>query len=103
MSADIDLWATKTWTMFDTLTSVTGTAVGDVSMSPDGQRVAVGNYDGTGGVWSLIPDEELVPLAGQTADLNTISFSPNGDRCRHRCQRRDGPDLSIKRAPGEPR
>ncbi len=78
VSADIDLWDTKTWTMFDTLTSVTGTAVGDVSMSPDGQRVAVGNYDGTGGVWSVIPDEELVPLAGQTADLNTISFSPSG-------------------------
>ena len=30
VSADIDLWGTKTWTMFDTLTSVTGTAVGDV-------------------------------------------------------------------------
>jgi WD40 repeat protein len=78
VSADIDLWNTNTWTMFDTLTAVTGTAVGDVSMSPDGQRVAVGNYDGTGGVWSIFPDEELVPLAGQTADLNTISFSPNG-------------------------
>jgi WD40 repeat protein len=64
--------------MFDTLTSVTGTAVGDVSMSSDGQRVAVGNFDGTGGVWSIIPDEELVPLTGQTADLNTISFSPSG-------------------------
>ncbi|HEY7948546.1 MAG TPA: hypothetical protein VID75_12785, partial [Acidimicrobiales bacterium] len=79
VSAQIDLWDTKTWTMSNALTSVTGTAVGDVSMSRDGQRVAVGNYDGTGGVWSIFPDEELVPLAGQTADLNTISFSPNGD------------------------
>jgi WD40 repeat protein len=78
VSADIDLWNTKSWTMFDTLTAVTGTAVGDVSMSSDGQRVAVGNYDGTGGVWSILPDEELVPLAGQTADLNAISFSPSG-------------------------
>jgi WD40 repeat protein len=78
VSGQIDLWDTKTWTMFDALTSVTGTAIGDVSISPDGQRVAVGNYDGTGGVWSVFPDEELVPLAGQTADLNTISFSPSG-------------------------
>ncbi len=78
VSGDIDLWNTTTWTMFATLTSVTGTAVGDVSISPDGQRVAVGNFDGTGGVWSILPDEELVPLAGQTADLNTISFSPKG-------------------------
>jgi WD40 repeat protein len=79
VSADIDLWNTTTWTMSYTLTAVTGTAVGDVSMSPDEQRVAVGNYDGTGGVWSVIPDEELVSLAGQTADLNTISFSPSGN------------------------
>jgi WD40 repeat protein len=78
VSADIDLWNTKTWTMFDTLTAVTGTAVGDVSMSSDGQSVAVGNFDGTGGVWSILPDEELVALAGQTADLNAISFSPSG-------------------------
>ncbi|HEY5024432.1 MAG TPA: toll/interleukin-1 receptor domain-containing protein [Acidimicrobiales bacterium] len=78
VSAQIDLWDTKTWTMFDALTSITGTAVGAVSMSPDGQQVAVGNYDGTGGVWSILPDEELVPLAGQTADLNAISFSRSG-------------------------
>jgi WD40 repeat protein len=78
VSADIDLWSTTTWTMLYALTTVTGTAVGDVSMSPDEQRVAVGNYDGTGGVWSVIPDEELVSLTGQTADLNTISFNPSG-------------------------
>ncbi|HVA04297.1 MAG TPA: TIR domain-containing protein [Acidimicrobiales bacterium] len=78
VSAYIDLWDTKTWTMFDTLTPVNGTAVGDVSISPDGQRVAVGNYDGTGGVWSILPDEELVSLAGQTADLNAIAFNPSG-------------------------
>jgi WD40 repeat protein len=79
ISAQIDLWDTRTWTMSSVLTSVTGTAVGHVAISPDGQRVAVGNYDGTGGVWSVFPDEELVPLAGQTADLNTISFSPSGN------------------------
>jgi WD40 repeat protein len=78
VSADIDLWNTETWTMFDVLTTVTGTAVGDVSISPDGQRVAVGNFDGTGGIWSIIPDQELVTLEGQTADLNALSFSPSG-------------------------
>ena len=40
VSAQIDLWDTKTWTMFDALTPITGTAVGAVSMSPDGQQVA---------------------------------------------------------------
>lgn len=78
VSADIDLWNTQTWTMFEVLTAVTGTSVGDVSISPDGQRVAVGNFDGTGGIWSIIPDQELVTLEGQTADLNALSFSPSG-------------------------
>ncbi len=78
VSAYIDLWNTETWTMFQVLTTVTGTAVGDVSISPDGQRFAVGNFDGTGGIWSLIPDQELVTLEGQTADLNALSFSPSG-------------------------
>jgi len=78
VSADIDLWDTETWTMFEVLTTVTGTSVGDVSISPDGQRVAVGNFDGTGGIWSITPDQELVTLEGQTADLNALSFSPSG-------------------------
>lgn len=78
LSADIDLWSTKTWTMVKILTPVTGTAIGDLAVSSDGRRVAVGNSDGTGGVWSVDPDEELVPLLGQTADINDMAFSPDG-------------------------
>jgi WD40 repeat protein len=78
ISGYIDLWDTQTWTMLTVLTTVTGTAVSDVAISPDGKKVAVGNDDGTGGIWSLIPDQELVTLEGQTAFIHTISFSPNG-------------------------
>jgi WD40 repeat protein len=78
VSADIDLWNTKTWTMFSVLTPETGTAVTDVAISPDGKEIAVGNADGTGGVWSIIPDEEQVTLEGQTAKLDTVTFSPDG-------------------------
>ena len=78
VTGDIDLWDTQTWTMSSVLTTVTGTAIGDVAISPDGQKVAVGNFDGTGGVWSVTPDEEQVTLSGQTADINAIAFSPNG-------------------------
>ena len=78
VSGDIDLWNTQTWTMTGVLTQVTGTAIGSVAVSPDQRAVAIGNYDGTGGVWSIDPHEELVPISGQTADLNTIVFSPSG-------------------------
>ena len=77
-AADIDLWDTRTWTMSSVLTTVTGTAIGDVAISPDGQKVAVGNYDGTGGVWTVTPDEEQVTLSGQTADIDAMAFSPDG-------------------------
>jgi WD40 repeat protein len=77
VSGDIDLWNTSTWSMTSVLTSVTGTGIGSVAVSPDQQMVAVGNYDGTGGTWSLNPDEELVPISGQTADLDTMAFSPD--------------------------
>lgn len=79
ISADIDLWSTQTWTMFPSVTAtVTGTSVSDVTISRGLKEIAVGNADGTGGVWSLAPDEELVTLDGQTANLGTITFSPNG-------------------------
>ena len=78
VDGDIDVWNTQTWTMSSVLTTVTGTQIGDVAVSPDAQKVAVGNADGTGGVWSVTPDEEQVSLSGQTADINAIVFSPNG-------------------------
>jgi WD40 repeat protein len=78
VDGDIDLWDTRTWTMSSVLTAVTGTGISDVAISSDGQKVAVGNADGTGGVWSVTPDEEQVTLSGQTADINSIAFSPNG-------------------------
>ncbi len=78
LSADIDLWNTTTWTFDKVLTPVTNTAVGAVAVSPDGQDVAVGNDDGSGGVWAVSTGEQLVTLRGQTAEINTIAFSPDG-------------------------
>ena len=78
LSADIDLWNTTTWTFDKVVTPVTNTAVGVVAVSPDGQDVAVGNTDGSGGVWSVSTGEELVTLRGQTADINAVAFSPAG-------------------------
>ena len=38
----------------------------------------MGNDDGSGGVWAVSTGEELVTLRGQTAEINTIAFSPDG-------------------------
>ena len=78
VSAYVDVWDTKTWTREDALAQVTGTQVTSVAVSPDGQKVAVGNADGTGTVWSRDTKERLVALAGQTAALGTIVFNPDG-------------------------
>ncbi len=78
LSADIDLWNTTTWTFEKVLTPVTNTAVGNLAVSGDGQEVAVGNADGSGGVWAVGTGEELVALHGQTADIHAVVFGPDG-------------------------
>jgi len=102
ISGYIDLWNTNTWRMVKVLTSVTDTAIGAVAVSSDGRKVAVGNSDGTGGVWSVNPDEELVTLRGQTADIDSIAFSPDGTNVAAvaedgtaRTYRADGPWLKT--------
>ena len=80
VTGDVDLWNTSTWTMTTVLTQVTGTSIGSVTISPNHQLVGVGNYDGTGGTWTINPDEEVVPISGQTADLNTMVFSPDSGK-----------------------
>ena len=78
-SAEIDLWNTNTWTMTSVLTTMTGTQVADVAVTQHGSTVAVGNADGTGGVWSVSQDAEVQALEGQTAELNTVGFDPAGN------------------------
>ena len=78
VGADVDLWNTTSWTMTKVLTPVAGSAVGAVAVSPDATTVAVGNADGAGSIWSVATGTELEALAGQTADINTMVFSPDG-------------------------
>ena len=82
----VDVWDTRDWKMWSTWATVTGSSFADVALSPDGQRVAYGLDDGTGGIWGYETidgygaSEEYSALEGQTAEVNTIAFSPNGDR-----------------------
>jgi WD40 repeat protein len=77
-------WNTNTWSMVGTWTTVTGFAFADLALSPGAQRLAFGLDDGTGGIWGFPTSDgyglpqELSILEGQTAAVNTIEFSPDG-------------------------
>jgi len=81
-SGEVDLWNTQTWTMFNTVTTVTGAAISSVAISHGGDYVAVGLNDGTGGVWSstLSGNHQLFSLEGEGNKINTLSFSPDSTR-----------------------
>lgn len=52
--------------------------VGQISFSPDGQRLAVANMDGVSKVWDLAAQEELLTLPPDGLPAKAIAYSPNG-------------------------
>jgi WD40 repeat protein len=77
-------WNTNNWSLEGTWATVTGFSFADLVLSPDGQRLAFGLDDGSGGIWGF-PNasghgsaQEFSILEGQTAAVNTIAFSPDG-------------------------
>jgi WD40 repeat protein len=76
-SAYVDIWNATSWTREGTVAPITGTEAASVAISGDGAKVAVGNADGTGGVWDRATNERLVSLSGQTALLGTVAFGPD--------------------------
>jgi WD40 repeat protein len=82
-SGVIDRWNIRhknvaDWNMVGTWTTVTGFSFTDIALSPDGQRLAEGLDDGTGGIWEFPTTggfgaaEEFSALEGQTAAVNSI-------------------------------
>jgi WD40 repeat protein len=49
----------------------------DMSVSPDGQRLATASADNTARVWT-IGDSKPVELRGHSGDVYSVAFSPNG-------------------------
>ena len=52
-----------------------------IEFSPDGERLAVGRYDGSAIIWGLTDAESQVisTLSGHSAFIPSLSFSPYGD------------------------
>jgi WD40 repeat protein/serine/threonine protein kinase len=51
-----------------------------VATSPDGQRVALGHYDGTVTVWRAASDWETRTLKAHTGKLRSMALTPDGKR-----------------------
>jgi WD40 repeat protein/DNA-binding XRE family transcriptional regulator len=52
--------------------------VGQISFSPDGQRLAVANMDGVSKVWDLAAQDEVLALPPDGLPAKAIAYSPNG-------------------------
>jgi WD40 repeat protein len=55
-------------------------AVGSVSWSPDGKRLASGSLDNTIKVWDAASGQEILTLRGHTLNVQSVSWSPDGMR-----------------------
>ena len=74
----ITMWSTQTWTEEYTLTDLGNIGDSSLAFTPDGQRLAVGEYNGRGSVWSLATRTEIVPIVGITTPITEVSLSPDG-------------------------
>ena len=79
-SSSIEIWNTRTWKEEFVLTVSSAYQFSALSFSSDGTRLAVGDSDGSGAVWSIETRHELVALQERTGAVNKITFSPDGSR-----------------------
>jgi WD40 repeat protein len=54
--------------------------VPDISVAPDGSRVATASWDGNVRIWSLPDGQLLHALAGHGDEVDTVLFAPDGKR-----------------------
>ena len=64
----------------------------DVAFSPDGNQLATAGADGLAKVWDAATGEELLVLAGHTAGLFSLVYSPDG---RYIATISDWPDTTV--------
>ena len=74
----VSIYSARTWRHEFNVVSIPEVEIQSLAFSPDDARLAVGAYDGTAGVWSLIAREQLAAYDGPTASVNSVSFSPDG-------------------------
>jgi WD40 repeat protein len=74
----VSIYRTSDWKKQLTVMRVDSVEISSVAFSPDGARLAIGQEDGTAGVWSLPTREQIAAYAGPTAAVGTMAFAPGG-------------------------
>jgi WD40 repeat protein len=77
-SGTVSVYNTSSWRKEFDVVSIPAVEIQSLAFSPDDTRLAVGAYDGTAGVWSLIARQQLAAYDGPTASVNSVSFYPHG-------------------------
>jgi WD40 repeat protein len=73
----VSLWKTSTWTRVGAFVARADTPIGELRFSPDGKRLAIGEGDGTAGIWSVSTRRKLMSLSGHLAAISSIAFRPD--------------------------
>jgi len=74
----VEIWNTQTWKEEFVLTTTAGVQYTGLAFSPDGNRLALAEANGSASVWSIPARSEIVSLSGQTEAIESIAFSSNG-------------------------
>ena len=56
------------------------------SLSPDGQRLATGSWDGVANVWEAASGRELFALKGHTDRISSVAWAADGPRALEKCR-----------------
>ncbi|MEO6126206.1 MAG: hypothetical protein ABIR32_21105 [Ilumatobacteraceae bacterium] len=76
-TSKIVLWDAETGNRIRTVTSE---AVGGFAFSPDDSSIAVAMQNSAVTIWDVKSGDQIVTLSGHIGAINSIAFSPNGDR-----------------------
>jgi WD40 repeat protein len=76
----VSLWSTRTWRRVAVIAAFPARRVTALAFSPDGASVAIGNADGSAGLWSVQTHQEEVAYLGSNSRVTAAAFTADGQR-----------------------
>ncbi|MGZ6670255.1 MAG: toll/interleukin-1 receptor domain-containing protein, partial [Solirubrobacteraceae bacterium] len=76
----VSLWSTRTWRRVAVIAAFPARQVTALAFSPDGATVAIGNADGSAGLWSVQTHQEEVAYLGSNSRVTAAAFTADGQR-----------------------
>ena len=76
----VSLWSTHSWRELRVLARFPAREVTAVAFSPDGASLAIGDADGSAGLWSLRSGQQQVAYLGSSSRVMALGFAAGGQR-----------------------